>query len=453
MVVDGANTSSIGWWYPFGTEVMVPTVETRCADDLLVRLARRSAMPDTRVDLLAEAARVIAALGELDLDALSDGELGGAVLELQRLRGGLEVAEARVLARWDARGVWRADGAKTGAAWLAWRQRIPIQVARQRLRHARALRDLPEVEAAWADGDIDRSHLTTLLGVCTARTQAAFTDEHGVLLDAARVQGFVDFKRTCDRWERIVDPDGAEQGAAERRAARELHLAQSFGGMWFGQLTLDPVSGVIVEGTLSGIERTLFEQDWAQATDRLGRDPLVGELARTPAQRRADALVEMATLARTAPTDGRRPAPLFTVVVGYETFAGPTLELFNRTVLSPGEVVEHLPTAYVERVVFDSPSRVIDVGATRRFYRGALRRAIEVRDRTCFHPSCDETPQRPQIDHKVPASHGGPTTQTNGWLACGFHNLWRNTHPDHTGPTPTPDPNDPHAGPDPPDDG
>ena len=80
--------------------------------------------------------------------------------------------------------------------------------------------------------------------------------------------------------------------------------------------------------------------------------------------------------------------------------------------------------------MFDSPSRVLDVGAQRRFFTGALRRAIEIRDRTCFHPSCDEVPQRPEIDHIHDAAKGGPTTQDNGRLGCGFHNRWRTTHPD-----------------------
>ena len=159
------------------------------------------------------------------------------------------------------------------------------------------------------------------------------------------------------------------------------------------------------------IERELFEADWADAKARLDRDPTILDLARTPAQRRADALVEMATRARTAPVGGRRPAPLFTVVVGLETLIGPILELFNRTMLTPGHVAPHLTDADVERVVFDSPSRVLDVGAQRRFFTGALRRAIEIRDRTCFHPSCDEVPQRPEIDHIHDAAKGGPTTQ------------------------------------------
>lgn len=381
-------------------------------------------------DVLDRAAKVLDELRAVDLDGVDDDSLSDAMLAMQRLRGGLDVAEARVLSRWDAQGCWRASGAKTGAAWLAWKQRVPIQVARRRLRHARALRTLPALEEAWARGDLDRAHVTTLLGARNARTAEAFEVDHDRLVDLARNNGFVDFTQACDRWEQIVDPDGAEQGADDDHAAREVHLSQSFGGMWFGRATLDPVSGEIVDTTLRLIERELFEADWAQAKARLDREPTICDLARTPAQRRADALVEMATRARTAPPGGRRPAPLFTVVVGLETLEGPILELFNRTVLTPGTAARHLTQAHVERVVFDSRSRVLDVGAQRRFFTGALRRAIEIRDRTCFHPSCDEVPQRPEIDHIHEASKGGPTTQRNGRYGCHFHNIWAYHHPD-----------------------
>jgi hypothetical protein len=221
--------------------------------------------------------------------------------------------------------------------------------------------------------------------------------------------------------------------------------------MWFGRMMLDPVSGTIVHDTLQLIEKELYRADVAAARERLGRDPLVVELDRTPAQRRADALVEMAARARTAPKDGRRPAPLFTVVVGLDALTGPILELFNRTVITPGTAAAWLTEAYVERIVFDSPSRVIDVGAQRRFFRGALRRAIEVRDRTCTHPSCDEVPVWSEIDHIHEHHRGGPTTQSNGWLRCGFHNRWRNTHPEDV--PDRPDHGEPTAGPDPPADG
>ena len=85
--------------------------------------------------LLEAAADALDGLAALDLDTLAGDDLTDAVLRLQELRGAFDVAEARVLARWDTLGEWRPSGAKTAAAWLAWKQRIPIGVARQRLRH------------------------------------------------------------------------------------------------------------------------------------------------------------------------------------------------------------------------------------------------------------------------------------------------------------------------------
>ena len=46
---------------------------------------------------------------------------------------------------------------------------------------------------------------------------------------------------------------------------------------------------------------------------------------------------------------------------------------------------------------------------------GALRRAIQVRDRHCQHPSgCDEPADRCDVDHTVPVSQNGRTDQFGG---------------------------------------
>jgi hypothetical protein len=58
----------------------------------------------------------------------------------------------------------------------------------------------------------------------------------------------------------------------------------------------------------------------------------------------------------------------------------------------------------------------------RRLFTGATRRAVQVRDRECFHPFCDILATDCQIDHVEPYSAGGLTTQDNGRAACGFHN-------------------------------
>ena len=89
-----------------------------------------------------------------------------------------------------------------------------------------------------------------------------------------------------------------------------------------------------------------------------------------------------------------------------------------------------LAHADIERVVFASPSRIIDIGERRRFFTGALRRAIEVRDRTCTFPGCDEPIERCEADHIDTYANGGLTTQDNGRLRCRYHNRQRNRRPD-----------------------
>jgi 5-methylcytosine-specific restriction endonuclease McrA len=71
----------------------------------------------------------------------------------------------------------------------------------------------------------------------------------------------------------------------------------------------------------------------------------------------------------------------------------------------------------IERVVFDGPSRVIDLGHARTF-TGAVRRAVELRDRHCTFPGCHAPAARCEVDHIVPHAFGGPTSQANGRLGC-----------------------------------
>jgi hypothetical protein len=260
-------------------------------------------------------------------------------------------------------------------------------------------------------------------------TEAALARDEEMLVDYAKTLAFAEFVRVLRYWEQHADPDGAEEDAMEQQARRDVYLVPSIGGTFLGKMTLDPISGAIVCGELERLERELFEADWAKAQDDLGRDPTVDELGRTSAQRRADALVEMATRSGTAPADGRRPAPLFSVLVDYPTLSGRMCQLAQgATVISPGTLLPWLDEAYVERAVF-APGRRVEVGITSRFFTGATRRAIELRDQECQHPYCDEPAERCQADHIVEFSKGGPTSQENGQLLCGFHNRQRNQRP------------------------
>jgi hypothetical protein len=327
-------------------------------------------------------------------------------------------------ASFEAREEWAADGAKTASAWIATRCRLPRSAARRRVRLGRALRHLPECAEAWREGAIGVDQARAIASARRHRTEASMERDEGMLVSQAAQMGFEDFYRALSYWKQLADPEGADVADEERKAARNVFLEASFTGMWLGQMTLDPVSGSIVAGELNRLEHDMFEADCAEAKEHLGRTARLDELARTSAQRRADALVEMATRSRTAPSDGIRPAPLFSVFVGYETLHGRICELENGTVLVPSALTPWLDAAYFERAIFSLGNRV-DVSVRARLFTGGTRRALELRDRMCMHPFCYEPAENCQGDHIEPWAEGGPTTQENGRLLCGFHNRMR----------------------------
>ena len=361
---------------------------------------------------------------------------GASIERLHRLSSRFEAFVTEATAAFEVGEEWAADGAKTAPAWIATRCRVPRAAAKRRVRLGRALRHLPEVARAWREGAIGTDAARAIASARRHRTESAMARDEAMLVAQAAEMGFEDFYRALCYWKQLADPDGADAADEDRKASRNVFLEASFTGMWLGQMTLDPVSGSIVAGELNRLEHDLFEADCAEAKERLGRPARIDELARTSAQRRADALVEMATRSATAPAEGIRPAPLFSVFVGYETLHGRICELENGTVLAPSALTPWMDSAYFERAIFSLGNRV-DVSVRSRLFTGGTRRAIELRDRICTHPYCYEPAESCQGDHIETWAEGGATTQENGRLLCGFHNRLRNQREQRQRPPPT----------------
>ena len=272
-------------------------------------------------------------------------------------------------------------------------------------------------------GEIAGEHVR-LLAEASRLNRDAFERDTEMLLAHARRLTYRHFTRVMAYWGYVNAPDRAEAAAGKQHDARKVHCSETFGGSYALSGLLPPIDGAIFAGELRRLEQILFEQDVADAKSRLGRPPKASDLGRTAAERRCDALVEMA--ARSAGySENVKPArPLFTVFVGYDAFAK-TCELSNGTVVTPGQLVPYLGEAEVERIVFAGPSRVVDVGVRRRVFTGATRRAVEVRDRGCWHESCDVPAERCQVDHTQPYDVGGLTVQENGRCGCKFHHRLR----------------------------
>ncbi len=388
-------------------------------------------------------AEAIDELLTVDVAGLDDEALHEAVVGLQRQSSRLAAARARVVSQWDARRVWAADGSRSAGARLARDARCAPVTARAEVRRARRLRTIPVTRDAFASGDLSVDHVDVLAGVNHKPYEELLARDEALLVGHAKTLRFSHFCRAVKYWRDCADDDVADDDAQDRFDRRYLRTRPTTDDMVDVQGRLDPMGAAVVVGELERVERMLFEADWASAKAVHGDDVCLDRLARTAEQRRADALVELCRRSAAMAPDARPARVLLTVLVGYETFAGRICELANGTVVTPGQVASLFTNADgtpnedldVERIVFDGPSRVIDVGVRTRVFTGGLRRAVEVRDRHCAFPGC-EIPEQCQVDHIIEWANGGPTSQENGRLLCPAHNRQRpgRTTPPAAGP-------------------
>jgi hypothetical protein len=373
----------------------------------------------------AALAAAVAALDAVDPTELVDEELHDLVVALQAEESRFAAMRARVLAAWDARRLWADDGSKSATARLARECDASIMTARAELKRARKLRTMPATAAALAEGKLSVDKADLLALVNQPEVAHLFARDEQFLVEEIKPLRFPDAVRAAKYWLQIAEDEVAKLPSSCRHDGRYLTAVRGIFGTVDVRGTLDAIGGTEFLSELERLERQLFEADWANARAEHGDETRVEHLARTGPQRRADAAVLMAERSRSTPPGAQMPHPLITILAGYGAFSR-ICELADGTVVAPGEVVPLLGEADIERIVFDGPSRVIDVGVRRRFFRGALRRAIEVRDRHCTHPSgCDVPAEGCDIDHIVPRSEGGLTVQENGRCLCGFHNRQR----------------------------
>jgi len=370
---------------------------------------------------LDELERVVDEVAAMGSFSLSDPM---SIKTLQRVGHKLEAITIRAVLSFENSAEWAPDGARNSVAWMATQCHLPSIEGKKQLRRGRMLEKSPVVADAFAAGEIGTAQVD-VLARARRSAEVLFERDEELLVEQAKTLKFGPFTTAVAYWTQLADPDGAEESELERAARRDAYLIPSLSGMYLGKMTLDPFSGTIVASELERLEKILFEADWAEAKARLGHDPKLSDLRRTPAQRRADALVEMATRSKMAPADGQRPEPLFTVLVDFPTLYGRICQLEGGPVVSPGSLIHHMDGAWFERVVF-APRARIECSVVSRFFTGATRRAIELRDLECTNPYCDIPAEDCQIDHIVPYAQGGPTTQENGRVLCGFHNRLRN---------------------------
>jgi Domain of unknown function (DUF222) len=351
-------------------------------------------------------AGVDALLG-VDVDALVDEDLAELVVGVARQEARLAAAKAQVLRRWETSAGWAADGSRTAATALARDTKTSQRTATAALHRARELASMPATAAALAEGRFSTDFVDLLARANRSWRDAVFADHEQLLVDEIAGLRYHQARRVIDYWCQHADAQAADDQAERDRASAHVHASTTIDGRVVIDGVLDAVRGAIVTGELNRLEHELYLAD-----KKAG-------VVRTASQRRADALVLMAT--RSTGATGTPARPLFSVVVGDDSLAR-LCELGNGTVIAPGALLPWMCTAMLESVIFDGPTTIISVSRKRTF-AGAIRRAIQVRDRHCQHPSgCDVPAEDCDIDHITRYAHGGVTAQWNGRIGCPPHN-------------------------------
>ncbi len=371
-------------------------------------------MPQQQLDALREA---LDNLGRVDPIELGNRE---TVQQLEEFLARTEAITTRAVGAFDMSREWSADEAHSPAAWLTATCKMPSSAAARQVRLGAAVPNLPVFQNLWLRGQVTGAHVDQLARIRRFESEDLMARDEQLLAEWATELTFSQFVRGVRYWEATEAPNSAEADYETQRTLREATFFPDYSGMFYGNLALDPISGAIVSNELRRIDNEFFSQDWAGARERQPDDPNARP-SRTAGQRMADAFVEMATRSAAMPPAARRPEPLFTVLVNYEEIHGRICELAQGIAISPGSLVPWLDQAQIERAVFGPGTRV-EVGERARLFTGATRRAIEIRDRVCAHPLCEQQVDRCQADHITPYSEGGLTVQENGRLLCGFHN-------------------------------
>ncbi|GAA1599486.1 hypothetical protein GCM10009789_61960 [Kribbella sancticallisti] len=227
------------------------------------------------------------------------------------------------------------------------------------------------------------------------------------MVEAARYLSPADLRVLGKRVVDTLDTDGTEPAENDAYHREALWLRPADHGLKFG-------------GYLANENAELFKT----AIHALAKPhkTVDGELdPRSRDKRQADALVTILDTATTASTGPG--VPHLTVTIDFTDLKAATSQAVGELVhgdnLSAAAVRRLACDAAVLPIVLGSKSQPLDVGTEQRFVTGAMRKALNKRDKGCI--ICQAPPPQCHAHHIIHWADGGPTSIDNLALFCGSH--------------------------------
>jgi len=343
-------------------------------------------------------------------DFQSDNDLGGQVT---RLAGHINAANHRLLkliAEFDRRKAWSGGGTvRSCAHWLNWKCGIALVAAREKVRVAHCLEDLPHIDAALAAGEISYSKVR-------AMTRVATPDNEDYLLNIAR-HGTASHVEMMVRKYRSVLRSKDNEIEQSRDDKRKLSYYQDEEGMWVIRAKLPPEAGALV---VKAIEAVSEKNDSAESFS----------------QRRADALATVAehfiaTSDESNDSRALKGSERCQVVLHVDVNTlrdqehtgecqGQHCYLEENTWIAPDTARRLSCDAGLVTVLEDGSGNVLNIGRRSRTVPANIERALKIRDKTCRFPGCCEK-RYVDAHHIRHWADGGETSLDNLVTLCRYH--------------------------------
>ena len=315
-----------------------------------------------------------------------------------------------------------SNGFRSCAHWLSWRVGLSLGTARQYVRIARALPELPLLCEAFGRGEVSYSKVRAI-------TRIATPDNEEQWLGIAR-SGTASHVEKLVRLTRRANVCEENDRALEQREGRRLITYFDSDGMLVVRGRLAPEQGALLMKALQVSTGELRAEADGSAEPSCGEPRLSNEPVTAPSgdQQWADALVRVAERALDADAAGASNTDRYQVVlhVDAEVLASPAAdgrcELEDGPALAP-ETARRLACDGSAYVIAHGPAGELSAGRKTRVVSTTLRRALRARDGTrCTFPGCGC--RCTDAHHAKSWAEGGPTVLANLTSLCKRHHTF-----------------------------
>lgn len=336
------------------------------------------------------------------------------------------------------RGDLAAEGFASLATWLMVNAGLSTTKARTWQRVATEMPFFPALAEALSSGDISLEHALPVFRATARGHRETFTVEltepvpsdyvpdrqlhtlDEVLADIARHEPPATVASAVKELLARVDEERQARDFTARIDRRHITLTPTLDGSWHLDGHLDDFAGSTISAALNSLMSPDGDGD-----------------RRSPGQRRADALRELAENPPPDLTGPRISPPTVVVTVDQEALVSkvsalPDAGLHDRALTNSWADLDGqpIPPAVARRLACDArvlpailsgEGRVLDMGRARRLVTIAQRRALAIEQPSCAFPNCTVSWRRCEAHHIQSWSQGGPTDLTNLAHLCPTH--------------------------------